>query len=431
VSRLFARIRQLLTLGGLDIASNRLARQLRVTNLLALFGAVLSVTSVPIDAYGATPLAVVIDLIGGVGFLASLVLIARRHYSLARMVLLLAANATMLLGVTEVSGDPEVRSVCFPLALLPFLVFDLRERLWLALFVALPVVGYFLTGIHVVENPGAAAHIYRVYAPALAFLLLVTGCLVFVNVERNAEAAVLQARTRAAHAAQLVALGEMASGIAHEIRNPLAAIHLAASSIEAQPGRPEQVAQLGQRIQRIVMRASGIIETLRSLARDASSDPFVATPVQRIVGDTLELCGKRIAESGIALTIDDIPPALAVECRPVQLSQVLMNLMTNAYDAAVGTPDAWVRVEVTEADAHVEIAVSNSGPTIPEQLRQRIFEPFFTTKTADRGTGLGLSLSASLVEAHQGTLELDASKPHTRFVVRIPRAQPRSASVEV
>jgi C4-dicarboxylate-specific signal transduction histidine kinase len=261
--------------------------------------------------------------------------------------------------------------------------------------------------------------------------MIVIGCIVFVVVERDAEEQVLQARARAAHAAQLVALGEMASGIAHEIRNPLAAIHLAATEVAAHPAQTEQVAQLGQRIQRIVMRASSIIETLRSLSRDASADPFVTTPAARIVADTLELCAKRIAERGVTLTVSPIPDELQVECRPVQLSQVLMNLLTNAYDAVAGSEDAWVRVDVTADGSHLEMAVADSGKAIPQEMWQRIFEPFFTTKSPERGTGLGLSLCASIVSAHHGSIAVDPAARNTRFVVRVPLVQPPLAAASV
>jgi C4-dicarboxylate-specific signal transduction histidine kinase len=182
---------------------------------------------------------------------------------------------------------------------------------------------------------------------------------------------------------------------------------------------------LGERIQRIVMRAARIIETLRSLARDASNDPFVTTPVARIISDTLELCGKRIAEHGIQLTVGTVPPDLAVECRPVQLSQVLMNLIGNAYDAVATADERWVKIDVTTDETHLEMSVTDSGAGIPNQVRARIFEPFFTTKSPERGTGLGLSLSAGLIEAHHGTIQIDPDAAHTRFVLRIPLAQSR------
>jgi len=327
-------------------------------------------------------------------------------------------------GVIELGADAELRTVFFPLALLPFLVLSITERLWIITFVALPVICYFATGRIQHEVPGFLTQIYNIYAPALAFTTIVAGSVVFASIDRAAEARLLKARAQATQSARLVALGEMSSGIAHEIRNPLAAIHLAATQIAEHPADAAQVAQLGERIQRVVMRASHIIENLRLFARDASHDPFVAAPVERIVADTLELCAKRLTEAGVALTVVPIPSDLVVECRPVQLSQVLVNLLGNAYDAVATASERWVHIEVKCDDARLEIAVTDSGPGIPAAVRLHMFEPFFTTKAPDRGTGLGLSLSRGLVEAHHGTLELDSASAHTRFVMRIPRAQP-------
>jgi signal transduction histidine kinase len=417
-------IERLLSLGQSEGVPDRLSRQLRVTNALVLVGVVLSVSGLPIDAYGSPLFVFVSDFVALAGFVACWVLGARGHLTAARVMLLLVANATILTSVMEVSSLPATRAVFFPLVLLPFLVFSITERGWLALFVALPIAGYILTGV-VGAPPAKSEFIYEIYSPVLAFLMLITGSAVFASVEQTADAKLVQARARSAHAAQLAALGEMASGVAHEIRNPLAAIHLAATEIATHPENKEQVAQLGERIQRIVMRAARIIETLRSLARDASDDPFVATPVARVIADTLELCAKRIAEHGIELTVGTMPPDLMVDCRPVQLSQVLMNLISNAYDAVAAADERWVRIDVTTDATDLELSVTDSGPGIPSEVRTRIFEPFFTTKSPERGTGLGLSLSTGVVEAHHGTLQIDSESAHTRFVLRIPLTQAR------
>jgi C4-dicarboxylate-specific signal transduction histidine kinase len=246
---------------------------------------------------------------------------------------------------------------------------------------------------------------------------------VFAYVQRSGEEKLTQAQARAAQGARLAALGEMSSGIAHEIRNPLAAIHIAATQIVELSKQPAQVAELGDRIQRVVMRVSRIIEGLRSFSRDASGDPFVTAHVDRIVTDTLELCSKRLTENRIELTVPHVSPTLVVQCRPVQISQVLMNLLGNAYDAMSQVEERWIRLEVRSDDTWLEIAVSNNGPAIPKELQSRIFEPFFTTKEVDRGTGLGLSLSRGIIEAHRGTLELDTRSQNTRFTIRIPLVQ--------
>jgi len=417
---------RLLSLGQSDAIADRLARQVRVTNALALLGLVLSATGVPLDVVGAPLRVVVNDLVTMVAFVSCWMLNARGHRTAARVLLLVAGNWTLFVGVVEVGAVAELRTVFLPLVLVPFLVFSTSERGWLTLFVAIPVACYFVSGTMEVAAPSLAMHVYLVYAPVLAFTTIVACSVVFANLERRADDKVQRARARAAQGARFVALGEMASGIAHEIRNPLAAIHLAATEIARRPDNPTQVAQLGERIQRIVMRASGIMDALRSFARDASGDPFAPAQVERIIGDAVDLCGKRFADHGIAFTVGTVPPGLVVECRSLQLSQVLVNLLGNAADAVASAAERWVRIEVHVAQDRLELAVTDSGPGIPAAVRHRLFEPFFTTKAPDRGTGIGLSLSRSLVEAHHGTLELDPESPHTRFVIRIPMTQPHA-----
>ncbi|HTL38041.1 MAG TPA: ATP-binding protein [Kofleriaceae bacterium] len=413
---------RLLSRGVTDAIPEQLARYIRVTNALALLGIVLSLTGLPVDSIGASPKLVVIDLVCIAGFLSVWVLNSRGYYTASRVLLAVTSNGVMIGGMLEVGGPPELRTVFLPLALLPFLIFGVSERLWLAGTVLIPVVAYFLTA-RLEAPPSLALSVDTVYAPVLAFAMIIAGAAVFAYVQRSGEEKLVQARARAAQGARLAALGEMSSGIAHEIRNPLAAINIAASQIVELSTQPAQVAELGERIQRVVMRASRIIEGLRSFSRDASGDPLVPARVDRVIADTLELCGKRLTDKGVELTIADVSPDLVVQCRPVQLSQVLMNLLGNAYDAVSTAQERWIRLDVHADGGWLEIAVSDSGPGIPKELKSRIFEPFFTTKDVDRGTGLGLSLSRGIVETHQGTLELDTSSKHTRLAMRIPLAQ--------
>jgi signal transduction histidine kinase len=113
---------------------------------------------------------------------------------------------------------------------------------------------------------------------------------------------------------------------------------------------------------------------------------------------------------------------LRVVGRAVQISQILLNLLGNAYDAVEAAERRHVRITVDADAAQVHIAVTDSGPGIPAELRERIMEPFFTTKDVGRGTGLGLSLSRGLAELHGGDLALDATSVETRFILTLPRA---------
>jgi C4-dicarboxylate-specific signal transduction histidine kinase len=120
------------------------------------------------------------------------------------------------------------------------------------------------------------------------------------------------------------------------------------------------------------------------------------------------------------------PPALEIEASATQISQVLLNLLTNALDAIAALPEdqRWVRIEFNEPEYNrFAVAVVDGGRGIPENVAKDIMQPFFTTKETGKGTGLGLSISKGIVENHGGTLHLDQLHENTRFVLELPIRQ--------
>jgi signal transduction histidine kinase len=112
-----------------------------------------------------------------------------------------------------------------------------------------------------------------------------------------------------------------------------------------------------------------------------------------------------------------------LDCREVQLSQVILNLLNNAFDAISELPNKWVHLESRMNEGIIEIRVIDSGSGIPEELREKILQPFFTTKEVGQGTGLGLSISKGIIESHGGTLSIDIKSQNTCFVIQIPQAK--------
>ncbi len=226
--------------------------------------------------------------------------------------------------------------------------------------------------------------------------------------------------------ARLSSLGAMAGGIAHEINNPLAVIHALASDLAEQDviTRDEAVSCAVQIVE-YAERILKIVVSLRHLSRDGAHDPFEATAVGRIVGQTLDLCEERFRTNSVTLYAPSIDPDLRIPCREVQISQILGNLLLNAFDAAMDQiGERWVRLEVGVEGLELVISVIDSGSGVPELLKARIMEPFFTTKPIGRGTGLGLSLSKQFAAEHGGSLGIDESNLHTCFSLRLPLSQP-------
>jgi signal transduction histidine kinase len=231
-------------------------------------------------------------------------------------------------------------------------------------------------------------------------------------------------RERAAESARLASLGEMAGGIAHEINNPLSIISAVAEQQQAMFKQGEmdhsRTEAAFETISETTQRIVKIIQGLRSFSRDGGSDPIETVGLRSLLESTLSLCQQKFIHHHIELIVSCGSADLTLKCRSVQLSQVILNLLNNAFDAVEYAQKKWVKVEVKVMDQIVEIRVTDSGPGVPEQYREKIFQPFFTLKEVGKGTGLGLSISRSIVESQGGRLELDQSSKNTSFVIRFP-----------
>jgi C4-dicarboxylate-specific signal transduction histidine kinase len=223
---------------------------------------------------------------------------------------------------------------------------------------------------------------------------------------------------------QLASLGEMAAGIAHELGTPLGALQGRLEMLEQKlaSGRADldEVRKTVAIASALGDRMTRIVRAVRTLARDASADPFVEVPLERILRDTSAIAEERLRKLDVELRVGPCDERLHVPCREAQIVQVLLNLISNSADAVQELPERWIRIDVSRGADAVEIAVTDSGPGIPPALRSRVMQPFFTTKGPGLGTGLGLSVSRALVESHAGTLSLDPASPRTRFVVALP-----------
>jgi len=227
---------------------------------------------------------------------------------------------------------------------------------------------------------------------------------------------------------KMSALGEMASGIAHEINNPLSVVYGEAEDLRElatlEELNFEEVARIATKIEATTERIARIIKGLRTFARDSSEELVVPTNLKQVVDDTLLFCHERFVTHGTMLSVAPIPNTLEIECRRIQLSQVLLNLLNNAFDALQGQKDPRITVEWRDLGEDLEISVVDNGPGIPEKIRDKIFQPFFSTKEVGRGTGLGLSIAKGIVEAHRGTLTAEnGASRGAIFKIRIPRVQ--------
>ncbi|WP_413294313.1 ATP-binding protein [Bdellovibrio sp. HCB185ZH] len=225
---------------------------------------------------------------------------------------------------------------------------------------------------------------------------------------------------------RLATLGEMAAGIAHEINNPLAVIGGYLSMLRknlGQKGMGDDV-DINRRIDSVesmVGRIAKIVRGLRSYAHESVMDDMEEVEIAMIIDDTLAFCHEKFKLNEIQLTAS-VEPGLTVKCRPYQISQVLLNLLNNAFDAVAAAPVKKVRIDASYHAGGIEISVTDSGPGVPMELREKIMQPFFTTKEVGKGVGLGLSISMGIIQSHNGKFFLDSESEQTKFIVWLPHA---------
>lgn len=229
-------------------------------------------------------------------------------------------------------------------------------------------------------------------------------------------------------AGKLAAIGDMAAGVAHEINNPLCILEIRVGqllgyipNVEADP----EVSKCASSIENTIFRISKIVNSLRSYSRDPSQDVFLPTPFNSIIERSITFSMERMKSHGVDLRLPEVPDDLIVECRSVEISQVLSSLISNSFDAIAGQSEKWIEVGVSSTDTEVNLSVTDSGTGIPPEVQTRLFQPFFTTKETGKGAGLGLCAARGIAEAHRGMLNLEPAYKNTRFTLTLPKAQTR------
>jgi len=257
---------------------------------------------------------------------------------------------------------------------------------------------------------------------ALDIFSSLAGMAVMVNNSEELQKAHLANLTQTA---KLASLGEMAAGIAHEINNPMTIIQGRAEQIKGvlkiAPPDIEKIDAIADNITNSVQRVAKIIKGLRAFARFNADMEFTPVKIIDVINETVDLCKERFKVNNVTLRIDVKNENTIVTSRGTQLSQVLLNLLNNAYDAISERLDRWIQLESYESGDFVILTVTDSGLGIPASIVDKLFQPFFTTKGVDKGTGLGLSMSHGIIGDHGGKIYIDSKSHHTKFVVEIPK----------
>jgi two-component system NtrC family sensor kinase len=219
-----------------------------------------------------------------------------------------------------------------------------------------------------------------------------------------AHAEQVRARQRGVETERLAAMGSLVAGVAHEVNNPLAGLKNCVRRLEREdlpdPKRREYLALMEEGLGRIE-------DVVRQLLDFGRPHPPRLAPVsaERLATESVALVRPMLERRAARATLLDLDPALAVEADRRLAEQAIVNLLLNA--AYVTAPHGEVRVRLRRRDGHVGIAVEDDGPGISPEIRDRILDPFFSTKPEGEGTGLGLSVTRTILDAHGGDLTFE------------------------
>lgn len=251
-------------------------------------------------------------------------------------------------------------------------------------------------------------------------LVAIAGTCQDITEKVESEKQLEQQRLKIIHAAKLASLGEMSAGVAHEINNPLAVIK---GTLNLLPEVRTQDSEFNSKmamIERAVTRISKIVNGLRRFTRAADGTTMTSTSLSQIIAEANVITDLKAKRFDVTVT-SQIEGKAQILCDPIEIEQVVINLINNGIDAAKEAPSRWVKVHVFDSGDQVVLHVMDSGLGVSVETEGKLFQPFFTTKPIGEGTGLGLSICKGILDQHHATIQLNRNYPHTCFEVRFNR----------
>lgn len=230
---------------------------------------------------------------------------------------------------------------------------------------------------------------------------------------------------------KLSTLASVTGSVVHEINNPLSVIMGKAERIRSLSGRPtldcQAIADAAGKIEDTSMRIGHLVKGLRGLARDEAQDPIETLALAPIVADAIEMCRDRFNRSAVEILVDPIPESMQIKARPYQLTEVFLNLLLNAQEAAGESHTGesatrQVRLSSRTDGDWICIQISDTGPGISVENRARLFQPYFTTHDERKASGLGLAASRQLAVLLGGELLYVEKSQGACFELRMKKA---------
>ena len=365
--------------------------------------------------------------------LACFFLNSRHRYLAARLTLLGAVFAGLFFTSAIQGNVVQLEHFFLPFAITAFSLFHPSERRYSLLFVVLSAAAFLFfvdraAPLWDVDPARGRYTLHELHVNQMSCAVYFIFSLVGLSDGYWRAVRILdRQRAQVFEQNRLSAIGAMAASIAHEINSPLAAmdahLHLLEADFDSPAGADDRLAVESMR--KLSRRIAAVVRGFKLLARSESGSAPAKVALKELVQPVLDIGEGRLRPAGITLTTALHDPELSVVCRAVETSQIVLNLLNNAIDAAVerDAADRWIRLDSGVRGGFLWIAVTDSGRIESPTVKQSLFTPFFTTKAVGKGTGIGLSVSQDAARAQGGGLHFDAAHPNTRFVLELPLSQ--------
>jgi signal transduction histidine kinase len=415
-----------LTRAGTDPEASRAYNMaIRNGNVILLVSIFIVLSYVPIDIYAGDTALVLLNFLTGAGYTICYFLIRSGRTRVGRTVAFFIGSTTIYLSADAMGSQSMVHLYELLASIMPFLAFSKEDRRYMYASVASAVFLwflYFLLPEHFFMPAAKHPELYTrwipiFFTPALIVLVILQTYYLFQDLIETAE----RQKRELVHSSRMAAVGEMAGGVAHEIKTPLAIIAGSIDRIRAEGVKDTQIAKLDM-IERTVARMSRVVTGLLTFSRTsnrAAEMPDALIPISVPVETVLNLCTEKFKSGGIDFRVN-IDSQVLLKVEGDHIAQVLLNLLNNAFDAVESMHEPWIELAGRREGERYLITVTDAGHGIAPEIVERMMEPFFTTKAIGKGTGLGLSVSKGFIEAYDGKLYYHLHDGQTQFVIDLP-----------
>lgn len=406
--------------------------KLRISNLIAFFSCSTVVVYFPyyvltnVVGFGFI-LFLTILLINGLG----LILNFFGHFSLGRAFIVSSALISVTMDSFAFGAQKNTNIYFFSIMVGLFIIFDWKEKRQIFIFASLLLAIRILLQLHYADPFFPLMPIEQNIYYKIVDILVAYSLSFFLLVKLVSELSNFQ--MRAIEAAKMRSLVQLAGGVAHEVNNPLAIIlgksekikDLLKTSPHAQDCDPHL-----QKINESVQRISKIVSGLRDFSKNSHDAPLIKIKACELIDSSMSLTRSRAEKCNCSIIVSCDKNVFLV-CRAQQIINVLFHLLSNALDEVEQLENRWIKIDVETVGSLCHISVTDSGRGISSEILEKIMDPFFSTKNHLRASGLGLSISKGIIEAHGGELWYDAAAENTKFTFSLTRASESSAPKEI